>query len=163
MALHFKTGNLVDALLGGEVDYITHCCNAQGVMGSGIAKEIRERIPEAYVEYMFNYNMSKRFSGPNDFLGEVNCGGNVLNIIGQEYYGMDKKRYVNYGALAAGFGKLAVCVEQLEDKYCDGVTIGIPYKMASDRAGGDWNIVLELIQYLVVPYFKDVFIYKLPK
>lgn len=160
MALIYRTGNLVDALLNGEVDYIAHCCNAQGVMGSGVAKEIRERVPEAYNEYMEAYTRYKKLSA-NTFLGNVTCGDGVLNIVGQEYYGRDKKRYVNYGALAECLIRAVNLVEHLDDRYCSDLTLGLPYKMASDRAGGDWDIVLELVEYLVVPYFKDIIVYKL--
>ena len=35
-----KQGNVVDALLNKEVDYIMHVVNCQGVMGSGVAKAL---------------------------------------------------------------------------------------------------------------------------
>lgn len=161
MGIIYKQGNVVDALLNGELDFIAHCCNAQGVMGSGIAKEIKERIPEAYTEYMFRYNLCKQRGTLQSFLGSVNCGSNVINLIGQESYGRDKKRYVNYGALASALGQIWQQLEHIENLWPDSCTIGIPYKMASDRAGGDWDIVLELIEHLVVPYVKDVVVYEL--
>lgn len=161
MAIIYKTGNVVDALLNGEVDFIAHCCNAQGVMGSGVAKEIKERIPEAYTEYISQYNSYVQRGNLPKFLGSLNTSGNVLNLIAQEYYGYDKKRYVNYGALASSLAMVVSCIEQVSDYYSDQITIGIPFKMASDRAGGDWDIVLELLDFLVVPYVKDVVIYKL--
>ena len=34
---------------------LLHVCNNKGVMGSGIAKEIRERIPEAFHAYRKSY------------------------------------------------------------------------------------------------------------
>ena len=37
---HIKFGNILDAK-----GIIMHGCNAQGVMGSGLAKDIRERWP----------------------------------------------------------------------------------------------------------------------
>jgi len=44
-------------------------------------------------------------------------------------------------------------------KFEVGQPIGFPFKMGSDRAKGDWDIVLEMIEF----YFKDhnVKIYKL--
>ena len=45
--LHTK-GNLLDLAEKGKFDIIVHGCNCQNTMGSGIAKEIRERYPEAY-------------------------------------------------------------------------------------------------------------------
>jgi O-acetyl-ADP-ribose deacetylase (regulator of RNase III) len=47
MLQHTK-GNLIDLAEQGEFDVIVHGCNCLNTMGSGIAKEIRERYPEAY-------------------------------------------------------------------------------------------------------------------
>jgi len=41
-------GNLIDMAEDGEFDIIVHGCNCQNTMGSGIAKEIRARYPQAY-------------------------------------------------------------------------------------------------------------------
>lgn len=41
-------GNLLDMAENGDFDVIVHGCNCQNTMGSGIAKQIRERYPEAY-------------------------------------------------------------------------------------------------------------------
>jgi O-acetyl-ADP-ribose deacetylase (regulator of RNase III) len=51
MSVKFKKGNAVSALIDGEVDYLLNCVNCQGKYASGIAKEIRERIPSAYRRY----------------------------------------------------------------------------------------------------------------
>ena len=47
MLKHAK-GNLIDMAEQGLFDVIVHGCNCQNTMGSGIAKEIRERYPAAY-------------------------------------------------------------------------------------------------------------------
>lgn len=41
-------GNLIDMAEQGLLDVIVHGCNCQNTMGSGIAKEMRERYPEVY-------------------------------------------------------------------------------------------------------------------
>jgi O-acetyl-ADP-ribose deacetylase (regulator of RNase III) len=41
-------GNLIDLAEAGEFDIIVHGCNCLNTMGSGIAREIRERYPKAY-------------------------------------------------------------------------------------------------------------------
>ena len=46
--LKHTTGNLLDLAERGKFDIIVHGCNCQNTMGSGIAKEIRERYPDAY-------------------------------------------------------------------------------------------------------------------
>jgi O-acetyl-ADP-ribose deacetylase (regulator of RNase III) len=47
MLKHTK-GNLLDLAEQGAFDIIVQGCNCYNTMGSGIAKEIRERYPEAY-------------------------------------------------------------------------------------------------------------------
>lgn len=41
-------GNLIDMAEAGMFDIIVHGCNCRNTMGSGIAKEIKERYPRAY-------------------------------------------------------------------------------------------------------------------
>lgn len=48
MAAIRKTGNLIDMAEAGLFDVIVHGCNCYTTMGSGIAKEIKERYPAAY-------------------------------------------------------------------------------------------------------------------
>jgi O-acetyl-ADP-ribose deacetylase (regulator of RNase III) len=46
-----KTGNLIDLAEAGEFDVVVHGCNCFNTMGGGIAREIRERYPDAaYVD-----------------------------------------------------------------------------------------------------------------
>ena len=78
--MEIKKGNVVDALLNNEVDYIMHVCNAQGVMGSGVAKEIKERVPNAY----------KSYKNLHEFGSISECDG-VINLVAQEYYGGTKR------------------------------------------------------------------------
>ena len=47
MLKHTK-GNLIDLAEQGEFNIIIHGCNCHHTMGSGIAREIRERYPQAY-------------------------------------------------------------------------------------------------------------------
>ena len=46
--LNHMTGNLLDLAEDGEFNVIVHGCNCHHTMGSGIAREIRERYPQAY-------------------------------------------------------------------------------------------------------------------
>ena len=144
----YKKGNAVSALIDGEINYLLNCVNCQGKYASGIAKEIRERIPSAYRRYEDFYRWKKgRMLG--DFAIDGESG--VVHLAAQEFYGYSQGRYVNYGALAS-------CLIKFRD--CDTHTkIGIPYGICSGLAGGDWNIVLELIEFILKDY--DVVIYEL--
>ena len=51
MMIHYKKGNLFDFDDIKISDILVHACNAQGVWGSGIAKEFRDRYPYAFRKY----------------------------------------------------------------------------------------------------------------
>lgn len=138
-------GNLIDALLDGEVDYIAHVCNNKGVMGSGVALEIKNRIPDAYAIYKRSEESGKLL------LGNVSVSSHVFNLVAQDGYG-EGRRHLNYGALTK-------CVQTLSKHLPMKKTIGFPYKVGSDRAGGDWEIVKEIIDFYLgdrVVYYKLV-------
>lgn len=46
--IYYRTG---DVLTNPDSNIIMHGCNCQGVMGSGIAKQIKLLFPEAYEHY----------------------------------------------------------------------------------------------------------------
>src|SRR5216684_1503693 len=48
MSIVYKKGSLFDAPHG---SVLVHACNAQGMWGSGIAKEFASRFPESYEDY----------------------------------------------------------------------------------------------------------------
>jgi O-acetyl-ADP-ribose deacetylase (regulator of RNase III) len=45
--MKFLSGNLLDVNDG----IIVHGCNCQGVWGSGVAKQMKEKYPEAFTKY----------------------------------------------------------------------------------------------------------------
>ena len=139
-------GNLVSAVLNGEVDMMMHVCNCQGVMGSGLAKEVKERIPEAYKVYM------KYPRG----LGDYTKTNKVINLYAQDKYGYGK-RHLNYGALSLS---LCTVFDDLDGEGFVG-TVGVPYRMGADRAGGDWEIILEILEVLVDYHSIKLVIYQL--
>ena len=54
--IHHVKGNLLDS----NCDYICHQVNCQGVMNSGVAKQIREKWPEVYESYVNFYNKLRK-------------------------------------------------------------------------------------------------------
>lgn len=139
---HIK-GNLLDFPEG--INIIAHCCNAQGVMGSGIALQIKEEYPAAYEVYR------KSFEDKTLHLGSVTVatlsnGKKVANIVGQEKYGGDG-RFVDYEAIYVG---LEILRDGMLRAKSDGrkLILGVPYKMGCDRAGGEWTILLAMLEKL---------------
>lgn len=76
---------------------LLHGCNAQGVMGSGVAKLIKQRWPQAFEEYA----AFCRSTTLQQRLGQVvftNTNQDVVvgNCITQEFYGKDGAKYASY-------------------------------------------------------------------
>lgn len=110
---------------------IAHGCNAQGVMGSGVALQIKEKFPEAYADYL---KMPKTLGTVG--YTEVSQKLTIANCITQEFYGRDKNvRYVSYDALELVFKQLGML---------HGYTINIPM-IGAGLANGDWNTILNII------------------
>ena len=123
-------------------DIICHQVNCQGVMGSGIAKQVRERFPEVYKHYV---SECKKYS-PEEILGgtqliQVNETTHIANLFGQNQYGYDGKVYTCYKALRDAIFETAVWATLNEKK-----TIAFPYKIGCARGGGDWNVVYKMIE-----------------
>lgn len=141
-------------LLESDSTFICHQVNCQGVMGSGVAKAIRDKYPEVYNEYKSFCNQHK-----GDLLGRVQyvttaTGRVVVNIFAQENFGYDGKCYTDYEALRH-------CLEALRDKADTSEEIAFPYLMGCHRGGGDWNTVYSMMEEIfenhsVVLYRKDV-------
>lgn len=123
-------GNAVDYVLEKDGRILLHVCNNKGVMGSGVAKEIRERIPEAFEAYRKSYSE----------LGTTTSCGKVINMVAQDGYGKGI-RHLNYGALAR-----CLLIASMQKSRVEFV---VPYKMGADRAGGDWEIVKEMLDFFI--------------
>lgn len=155
MPIKFVKGNAVSALIDGDIDVLLHVCNNKGVMGSGIALEIKNRVPDAFSSYkQFMHPLGTVSVGVHEFGDEMftHYRGKVFNMIAQDGYGSGK-RFLNYGALADCLKAVA------SHRSYSGDKIGLPYKMGADRAGGDWEIVLEMVTYFLKDF--DVVIYEL--
>ena len=154
MTIEFVNGCLLNALDNGEINWVVHCCNCQGKFGPVLAAQIKKRYPEVFKDYLDLLEICKEHGWQK--LGQwapvrlSNTTG-VINLIGQEFYG-NNGRYVNYGAIGSAF-------YQMRNQYSMDTIIGFPFKFAANNAGGDWEVILEMIEY----YFKDhsVKIYKI--
>ena len=140
-----------------EKGIICQQVNCRGVMGSGLAKAIREKWPIVYDNYMYEMEFEKHYSFTKlgtIFWARINEDLLVCNIFGQLNYGNDGKRYTDYSALNTAF-----C--EIKFKFTDYATcpqIYFPFNFGCDRGGADWNIVNKMIDY----YFPNAIICKLP-
>lgn len=120
---------------------ICHQVNCKGVMGSGLAKQIKDKHPEVYQAYKEKCACIERgIGGLGDVqlvpILNVSVSHIIANIFGQYDYGRCK-RYTDYDALKKAFGVLA--------KDCGQCVIRLPYGIGCGLGGGNWDIVSKII------------------
>lgn len=138
--IKFVEGDLLEA----EEDIIGHQVNCQGVMGSGVAKQIKDRFPVAYNEYKksFKYTMKKFLLGRCQI---IITDKYIANLFGQFDYGYGKQQ-TDYDALKNALMELKWYAKENE------LTVALPFKIGSDRGGADWNIVYGIIEEVFRDY-----------
>ena len=135
-------------------DVICHQVNCQGVMGSGIAKQVREKFPWVYAHYKEVCEKCK----PYQLLGVkqlvyINERQAICNCFGQEDYGSNPYIcYTSYEALRESLCRLR---QEINNKS---ITIAVPYLMGCARGNGDWNKVSQIIEQTFSDYNGDVLI-----
>ena len=118
-------------------DIIVHQTNCLGVMGSGLAKQVKKKFPDVFKGY---YHYCKTHKA-EDILGTaLICEDKkyIANVFGQCNYGTDKQ-YTEYDALRKGLKEVRDFAKERN------LSVAIPYKIGCGLAGGDWNTVFEMI------------------
>ena len=139
-------GNIVEA----QTDVIAHQVNCQGVMRTGVAKDIRAKWPKVYNRYRKIYGRYYKFLRCYYNLGKcqyisIKSSQNVLpryivNLFAQDDYGYDGKQYTDLDALESCFANLGVFCEK------NNYSLALPYKIGCGRGGADWDEIYKLIQ-----------------
>lgn len=131
-------GNLFDS----KANIICHQCNCQGVMGSGVAAEVKKRYPHVYESYHKDYLNGKLKLGYVNFT-TAKSNQVIANMCGQDKYGYDGDQYTHYDKLQECLNDvLAFAIDEYEKQP----TIAFPYLMSCYRGGGDWNVVYKMIE-----------------
>ena len=130
-------------LFATEIHTIAHGCNAQGVMGSGVAKIIKERYPDAFKRYRNQYEkqgvlkLGDIIVVPCEYIGEKKI---IVNAITQEIFGRDGRRFVSYDAVAESMAK----INNMFEIY--GISeIAMP-QIGAGLGGGDWKVISAIIE-----------------
>ena len=165
--IHYVNGNLLDS----DVDYICHQVNCQGVMGSGIAGQIKERWPIVYKSYIAKYEAAKKhvslnnkkYSADEFLLGDIQIVAlwkdyyktdfhqSVINIFAQQYYGYDGLRYTSYDAFWN-------CLYLIRQSIPKGSKIGFPDHIGCGLGGANWTTIRTMIEIVLGEDF-EVYIY----
>jgi YD repeat-containing protein len=147
-------GNLLDFPNG--INAIFHQANTENIMGAGIAKQIRERYPEAY-ETDTNFFIPKgeyrlgeySFASVND---ENSPHRLVYNLYGQRL-GKDSIWGIptDYFALRDSLNK-ALYEHTTFFDYYDKIICGFPWLLGSNLGGGDFKIVKYIVEQAMERY-----------
>lgn len=126
-------------VLSADADVIVHQVNCRAKMGSGVAKQVRERFPIVYKEYMSlcdSYKDKDKLLGVVQYV-DIGDGRTVANMFAQLDYGYDGGVYTNTQAFAK-------CLDSIS-KHFDGKNVAIPYKIGCCRGGANWDEIFSLI------------------
>lgn len=182
--------NIIGDLFSTEYDVIAHQVNCTGTMGSGVAKQVRERYPEAYKVYhqqcVGDYNAIFMDSALLGMTTVVKCSEKyIANMFAQyTYRGYDssksgfhktnkwlgsedfRPRYVTTRSTESRYTNYEAfysCLVELKSEMgrLNLTSVAFPYNIGCDRGGANWNIILTMITEV----FKDtnyiIGIYKL--
>ena len=87
-------GNLFDS----TANIICHQCNCQGVMGSGVAAEVKRRYPKVFDAYRRDYCNGELTLGHVCF-ATAKRDQVIANMCSQNNFGYNGGMYTNYDAL----------------------------------------------------------------
>lgn len=139
-------------------DVICHQVNCRGKMGSGVAKAIKEKWLDVYVNYLY---WCDREEHKEDLLGKIQAielegepTQYIVNMFTQNYYGHDGARYTSYDAFITALETLRDQLKGHPDK-----TIAFPYKIGCVRGGADWIIIQHMIEETLED--RDIYYYYL--
>lgn len=129
-------------LLKSNLPIIGHQVNCLGIMGAGIAKQIKAKWFKVFTEYT---KFCNKFVSDRELLGQcqlVAVDDNikyVANLFGEYSFAeavapFEGNRHTDYTALKESLTSLKIQALQL------GIhDVGIPYKLGCGLAGGDWD------------------------
>lgn len=133
--IEYKQGNLLDVTQG----IIVHGCNQQYVFGAGVALAVRQKYPKCYEQYKDPYE--RLYLGRVIWYDHSDADESselfIANAITQEHYGTNK-RHVNYAAIVGCFEEVFAKARAYD------YDVHFP-KIGAGLAGGDWDIIEQLI------------------
>lgn len=132
-------------LLSVKSGHIVHGCNAQGIMGAGVARAVRQSYPYVYDDYRREYELNGLFLG-KAYSSTVSPDLMLWNAITQE--GFDHPvRNVSYDAIETCFAQINehihLGIEGISNMQPDEVHIPA---IGSGIGGGNWEIIREIIE-----------------
>jgi len=136
---------------------IAHGCNCFNTMGSGIARAIREKFPQAFTVDQATKRGDRSKLGNMTWIYHQEKNKFVLNLYTQYEFGTHQ-RQLDYEALFLCLDRLKNFVQDLDDATATTNKVGLP-RIGCGLAGGDWDAVKAIINYIFPD--KDIYVYYL--
>lgn len=153
MSIKLVQGSILD-VQGGVV---CHQVNCKGVMGAGLAKQIRARNPDTYARYRSHCgkHTDKQLLGTVLFTNaEQSNIDYIANCFGQLGFGT-RELQTDYEALRS-------CMNSVREFAIQrSIAVHIPYGIGCGLAGGDWAKVSAILVSVFEGFPVDVFVWKL--
>ena len=136
--MNYVNGSLFDS----KAQVLVHQVNCRGVMGSGVAKQVKDHYPYVYQEYVHYCNEHS----VNELIGSClivpipNSSQYIANIFGQINFGTDGRKYTSYDAVDMALSKL--------HDWCRShnvTSLSFPENMGCARGGGKWRVISTLL------------------
>ena len=152
--------NIKCDILQSNADIICHQVNCQGVMGAGLAKQIKNKYPIVFKHYK---NLVDDFDGKRSlmmgFILPVYASipkPIIINCFAQYSFGTDR-RQTDYAALK----NCLISIIEYAKSFEKTPMIAFPYGMGCGLAGGDWKVVEPMINETFADYDGEILICEL--
>lgn len=144
--------NFYGDIFESDAHIIAHQVNCQGVMGSGIALQVKNKFPKVYNEYKSHCELY-RADQRNNLLGTcllVNTGENriIANLFAQLTFGRIGL-YTDYKAFDKCLKELRWELERFSSN--SKWKLAFPYRIGSHRGGANW----ERISFMIGENFSE--------
>ena len=141
-------GDIITLLKERKIDVLIHRCNCMGLMGKGLAKQIKETFPEAY-------KIVKKGNYPGTINAVLIEDSFIVNAFTQINIGKASKKYTSLSPINNFEEELEDTQEnrylfireslKKQKKHFSHLKIGIPM-IGAGLAGGNWEIIKKIIE-----------------
>jgi O-acetyl-ADP-ribose deacetylase (regulator of RNase III) len=140
-------GNLLD--FPNDITCIAHSCNTKNIMGGGIARQIKDRYPNAYsVDCHAMMNNDNQLGWYSFAVTDATQNKGIYNIYTQDKIGGN--RAVNYEAFYVALNKVADHIEWKMKHEDEEKILGLPWGISCGLAGGSWGVIFSMINNILV-------------
>lgn len=135
MAVKYVLGDLIKCAEAEMIDVMVHGCNTKKIMGAGIAKQIKEKYPKAYL-----MDVNCQYSEEQKLNGQFSYAIIDTKLIIVNAYIQDKLA-TRYGEIVVNYDALYKSLVNIRKEFT-GLRFGLPW-IGCGLAGGNWEGIVK--------------------